>query len=213
MILYEDNHLLVVNKPAGMLTQGDKSGDINLLDMGKQYIKDKYNKPGNVFLGLVHRLDRPTSGVMVFARTSKAASRLSRYFRKHRIEKVYLALVEGIPPDEGSYIDFIKRDSVAGYVSDNPEDKKAGLEFRRLKTCGNISLVEIHLLTGRHHQIRIQFSHRGFPVVGDRRYGSSVTWQRGEIALHARDLTLLHPVSRKKMTFSAQAPENWKNFI
>lgn len=213
MILYEDNHLLVVNKPAGMLAQGDKSGDINILDMGKKYIKDKYKKPGNVFLGLVHRLDRPTSGVMVFARTSKAASRLSRYFRKHRIDKIYLALTEGIPPEEGMYSDYIRRHEIAGYVSDNPEDKKAELEFKRLKTSGNMSLMEIRLLTGRHHQIRIQFSHRGFPVVGDRRYGSFKAWQKGEIALHARDLTFLHPVSRERMTFTAPPPENWEPFI
>ncbi len=213
LILFEDNHLLVVSKPAGLLAQGDKTGDPNLLDIGKNYIKDRYNKPGNVFLGLVHRLDRPTSGVMVFARTSKAASRLSRYFRTHRIEKVYLALVEGVPPETGHYADYIKRDTIAGYVTNNPEDKKAELEFRRLKTSGNISMMEIRLLTGRHHQIRIQFSHRGFPVVGDRRYGSNINWQKGEIALHARDLVLCHPVSGELMTFTSPPPAKWDSII
>ncbi|MCD6234713.1 MAG: RluA family pseudouridine synthase [Candidatus Marinimicrobia bacterium] len=212
-ILYEDNHLLVVNKAPGVLSQGDISGDPNLLDMAKVYIKKKYNKPGNVFLGLVHRLDRPTSGVIVFARTSKAASRLSRYFRKHRIDKTYLALIEGIPPEKGTYTDYIRRDKIAGFVTDNPMDQSAELRFHRLKTLGDISLIEIDLLTGRHHQIRIQFSHRGHPVLGDRRYGSRRDWPGEGIALHAWKLTILHPVTREKMLFTASPPEMWTPFI
>jgi len=212
-ILYEDNHLLVVNKAPGVLSQGDISGDPNLLDMAKVYIKKKYNKPGNVFLGLVHRLDRPTSGVIVFARTSKAASRLSRYFRKHRIDKTYLALIEGIPPEKGTYSDYIRRDKIAGFVTDNPMDQSAELRFHRLKTLGDISLIEIDLLTGRHHQIRIQFSHRGHPVLGDRRYGSRRDWPGEGIALHAWKLTILHPVTREKMLFTASPPEMWTPFI
>jgi 23S rRNA pseudouridine1911/1915/1917 synthase len=212
-ILFEDNHLLVVNKPSGILSQGNISGDLNLLDMGKTFIKVKYNKPGNVFLGLVHRLDRPTSGVMVFARTSKAASRLSRYFRKHRIDKTYMALVQGTPPEEGTYCDYIRRDKIAGFVTQNPEDQSAELRFHRIKTVKDVSLMEIDLLTGRHHQIRIQFSHRGYPVLGDRRYGSNQNWPDSGIALHAWKLTVLHPVSRERMTFTAPLPEEWKSFI
>jgi len=212
-ILFEDNHLLVVNKASGLLSQGDISGDPNLLDMGKIYIKEKYDKPGNVFLGLVHRLDRPTSGVMVFARTSKAASRLSRYFRKHRINKTYLALVEGKPPEEGTYSDYIRRDKIAGFVTGDSRDQSAELHFRRRKTQEDVSLMEIDLRTGRHHQIRIQFSHRGYPVLGDRRYGSRHDWPGEGIALHAWKLTILHPVSREKMTFTAPPPATWKPFI
>ncbi|MGC9513140.1 MAG: RluA family pseudouridine synthase [Fidelibacterota bacterium] len=212
-ILFEDNHLLVVNKASGLLSQGDISGDPNLLDMGKSYIKEKYDKPGNVFLGLVHRLDRPTSGVMVFARTSKAASRLSRYFRKHRINKTYLALVEGKPPEEGTYSDYIRRDKIAGFVTGDSRDQSAELRFRRRKTREDVSLMEIDLLTGRHHQIRIQFSHRGYPVLGDRRYGSRHDWPGEGIALHAWKLTIFHPVSREKMTFTAPPPAMWTPFI
>lgn len=212
-ILFEDNHLLVVNKPPGVLSQGDISGNPNLLDMGKATIKEKYNKPGNVFLGLVHRLDRPTSGVMVFARTSKAASRLSRYFRKRRIDKTYMALVQGTPPEEGTYSDYIRRDKIAGFVTQNPEDQSAELRFRRLKTTNDVSLIEIDLLTGRHHQIRVQFSHRGFPVLGDRRYGSNRVWPGEGIALHALKLSILHPVTREKMTFTAPLPDEWIPFI
>lgn len=164
-------------------------------------------------MGLVHRLDRPTSGVMVFARTSKAASRLSRYFRKHRIDKTYLALIEGIPPEKGTYTDYIRRDKIAGFVTDNPMDQSAELRFHRLKTLGDISLIEIDLLTGRHHQIRIQFSHRGHPVLGDRRYGSRRDWPGEGIALHAWKLTILHPVTREKMLFTASPPEMWTPFI
>jgi len=205
--------MLVVNKAPGLLSQGDISGDPNLLDMGKIYIKEKYDKPGNVFLGLVHRLDRPTSGVMVFARTSKAASRLSRYFRKHRINKTYLALVEGKPPEEGTYSDYIRRDKIAGFVTGDSRDQSAELHFRRRKTQEDVSLMEIDLLTGRHHQIRIRFLHHGHCVFGDRRCGSRRDWSSDGIAFHPWKLTILHPVSPKKMIFTASPPDTWTPFI
>ena len=203
-VIYIDNHLLVVRKPSGMLAQGDRTGDRSLLEYGKAYVKAAFNKPGDAFLGLVHRLDRPTSGVMVFARTSKAAARLSEQFRARRIGKIYWALVEGKTPREGRMADTLLRAGPSSRVSDRGQE--AVLGFRRLRFERGISWVEVRPKTGRHHQIRVQFAHRGHPVVGDFRYGASIGFPEKSLALHARALTLLHPTRKEEMTFTA-APE------
>ena len=203
-VIYIDNHLLVVRKPAGMLVQGDRTGDRSLLEYGKAYVKAAFNKPGDAFLGLVHRLDRPTSGVMVFARTSKAAARLSEQFRAHRIGKNYWALVEGKTPREGRMVDTLLRAGRSSKVSDRGQE--AVLGFRRLRFERGISWVEVRPKTGRHHQIRVQFAHRGHPVVGDFRYGARTGFPEKSLALHARALTLSHPTRKEEMTFTA-APE------
>ncbi len=203
-VIYVDNHLLVVRKPAGTLVQGDRTGDVSLLEYGKAYVKAAFNKPGDAFLGLVHRLDRPTSGVMVFARTSKAAARLSEQFRAQTIGKVYWALVQGKTPREGRMADALLRSGPSSKVSDRGQE--ASLGFRRLGFERGISWVEVRPGTGRHHQIRVQFAHRGHPVLGDFRYGSRIGFPKKSLALHARTLTLLHPTRKEEMTFSA-APE------
>ncbi len=203
-VIYIDNHLLVVRKPSGMLAQGDRTGDRSLLEYGKAYVKAAFNKPGDAFLGLVHRLDRPTSGVMVFARTSKAAARLSEQFRARRIGKVYWALVEGKTPREGRMVDTLLRAGPSSTVSERGQE--AVLGFRRLRFERGISWVEVRPKTGRHHQIRVQFAHRGHPVVGDFRYGASIGFPEKSLALHARALTLSHPTRKEEMTFTA-APE------
>ena len=203
-VIYIDNHLLVVRKPSGMLAQGDRTGDRSLLEYGKAYVKAAFNKPGDAFLGLVHRLDRPTSGVMVFARTSKAAARLSEQFRARRIGKIYWALVEGKTPREGRMVDTLLRAGPSSTVSERGQE--AVLGFRRLRFERGISWVEVRPKTGRHHQIRVQFAHRGHPVVGDFRYGARIGFPEKSLALHARALTLSHPTRKEEMTFTA-APE------
>ncbi len=213
-IIYQDNHLFVVEKPAGMLVQGDKSGDKSLLDHVKSYIKMEFNKPGNVYLGLVHRLDRPVSGVIVLARTSKAASRLSEQFRQKKVKKVYWALVKGKIRDQGELKDFIQRMGVNSKISKKQNGKSAELSFRRLQYSHGLSLVEINLGTGRHHQIRIQLSNIGYPIIGDFRYGSKEVFPQKTLALHARSITIQHPVTKKIMTFSATLEKTWpKSFL
>ncbi len=206
-VIYMDNHLLVVRKPAGMLVQGDRTGNISLLDYGKAYVKAAFNKPGDAFLGLVHRLDRPTSGVVVFARTSKAAARLSEQFRTQRVGKIYWALVEGKTPREGRMADRLLRAGPSSKISDN--GREAVLGFRRLRFEQGISWVEIRPKTGRHHQIRVQFAHRGHPVLGDLRYGARIGFPEKSLALHARALTLSHPTRREEMTFEAALEAFW----
>ena len=211
-ILYLDNHLFVVNKKAGLLVQGDKTGDTTLLELCKAYLKKVYQKPGNVFLALVHRLDRPTSGVVVFGRTSKAASRLSEQFREHKIKKIYWALVRGCLPEQGEMQDFLLRKEQKSFtVSEN--GKSAALCYKRLAFQNDISLVEIEMKTGRHHQIRVQFSSRGFPIIGDFKYGSKTKFPNGNLALHARSVTLFHPVTKETMTFQANPDKCWNSFI
>lgn len=208
-VLYEDNHLLVVVKPACVPVQADESGDPALLDLCKEYIKKKYNKPGNVFLGLVHRLDRPVSGVIVFARTSKAASRLSNQFRKHDTKKSYLALCEGSLKKQATLIDYLERKERHSFVSTKAKGKQAELSYHLLKSEKNINMIEIDLKTGRHHQIRVQFSSRGNSLLGDFRYGSKVKFPNKSIALHSHQLTIFHPTSKKELTFTAEPPLNW----
>ena len=208
-ILYEDNHLLVVHKPAGQLVQGDQTGRISLLEEAKTWIKRTHRKPGNVFLGLVHRLDRTTSGVLVLARTSKAAARLSEEFRQHRPEKIYWALVEGETANHDTWVDRLERKPYSTVVVNAPAGKEARLNFRRLNYMQGVSLVEIHLETGRYHQIRAQFGHRGMPIIGDRRYGSKKPFAFDSIALHAHSLKFRHPTLREEMSFSAPPGKDW----
>ena len=210
-VIYEDNHLLVLRKPAGVLVQGDRTGDISLLAMAKEYIKEKYQKPGEVYLGLVHRLDRPVSGVVVLARTSKAASRLSEQFKKREIRKIYWALVEGKVPETGIFHDQVRRGGHRSRVlEDTEEGQSARLNYRLCKYTGGISWVEIDLGTGRHHQIRAQFAHRGFPLLGDFRYGSHIKFPERSIALLARSITVSHPISHEEMTFTAEPEDYWQ---
>ena len=212
-VIYCDNHLLVLNKPAGILIQRDKTGDSSLLEYAKSYIKNKYNKPGNVYLGLVHRLDRPVSGVVVFARTSKAASRLSKQFKERSTEKIYTAIVEGEIPAEGDWLDKVARRGVTSYIAKGGEGSPADLHFTRLSYKDGFSLVRIRLGTGRHHQIRIQFASRGYSIVGDFRYGSSLKFGDRAIALHSSSLSITHPTTKEEMTFTAKPAANWQSYF
>ena len=201
-ILYEDNHILVVVKPYNVLSQKDDTGDIDMLSMIKNYLKEKYQKPGNVYLGLVHRLDRPVGGIMVFAKTSKAASRLSKEVVNHELKKTYLAIVHGTAlKEKDTFIDYlVKRSDNNSYITDSKEGKLSKLDYKVIEKNkkNNLSLVEINLITGRHHQIRVQFSSRGYSLYGDQRYGSS---DRKQIALFAYKLEFVHPVKRERMLF------------
>ena len=208
-VLYEDNHLLVVEKPANVPVQADASGDEDLLTACKGYIKDKYQKPGEVYLGLVHRLDRPVGGVMVFARTSKAAARLTEQFSAHKARKRYAAIVEGAAPAEGRLTDYLFKNESTNTTSVVPEDtpgsKQAKLSFRTLAREKGLSLLDVDLQTGRPHQIRVQLSHAGFPIHGDQRYNPNA--RVGEqIRLWAYALTIAHPTLKEEMTFYALPP-------
>jgi 23S rRNA pseudouridine1911/1915/1917 synthase len=212
-VLFEDNHCLAVEKPAGLLTMGDHTGEPTLVDAARDYLRQKYHKPGNVFVGVVHRLDRPVSGVVLFARTSKGASRLSEQFRVRSVEKTYLALVEGnVSPAEGVLENRLVKDRSRNVVSVVEEGDDAGqdcvLSYRRLKKVGAFTLVEIRPQTGRGHQIRVQLASRGWPIVGDRKYGSK-TAAAGFIALHAASLTIAHPISRETITMKCDPPPHW----
>lgn len=209
-IIYLDNHLLVLNKKGGLLVQGDRSGDSTLLEEAKNYLKVEFKKPGNVFLGPVHRIDRPVSGVVLFARTSKAASRLSEQFRNGTPEKRYLAIVKGKTPDEGRWEDMLARKGATSYITDDGSGKSSSLSFRRLFYGEGCSLVEIKLETGRHHQIRVQFASRGFPILGDFRYGNKESFGNKTIALHAYSLTISHPILNNSMEFKAAPGKEWE---
>ena len=200
--LYEDNHLLIAVKPPMVPTQADASGDMDFLSQCKDYIRRKYGKPGNVYLGLVHRLDRPAAGVMAFARTSKAAARLARQMAEGAFEKTYLAVVHGRPEREGRYIDWLSKDAASNTVravAEGAGAKRAELVYRVRETRDGLSLVEIRLLTGRPHQIRVQFSSRGFPLYGDCKYGVG---ERDGLALYSHKIALLHPTKGERMEFS-----------
>lgn len=209
-ILYEDNHLLVVVKPPNVLSQGDRTGDRDMLTMLKEYIKVTYNKPGNVYLGLVHRLDRPVGGVMVFAKTSKAASRLSEQVRHNQFGKEYLAVVWGHPSRlEGSLRDYLVKDRRSNMVKvthpQEPGAKEAWLDYKVVDMAKEWSLLRIHLHTGRAHQIRVQLSTAGYPIVGDQRYGLRGE-PRMQIGLWAESLSLVHPTTKEVLKFTAQLP-------
>ena len=214
-VLYEDNHIIVVVKPNNVLSQSDNTNDLDMLTMIKEYLKKKYNKPGNVYLGLVHRLDRPVSGVMVFAKTSKAASRLSRQVQEHIFKKTYLAVVKNNDiEDNGEYIDYlIKLDNNSSKVVDKEKGKYCKLVYTVLERNKNddLALVRVNLETGRHHQIRVQFAHHGHVLYGDQRYG---TQDNKQIALHAYMLEFIHPVTKEKMTFMKNVPNGgiWSKF-
>ncbi|MCF7885830.1 MAG: RluA family pseudouridine synthase [Candidatus Marinimicrobia bacterium] len=209
-VIFEDNHLLVVNKPGGVLTQADSTGDRSIQEIGKQYLKEKYNKPGNVFLALMSRIDRPASGVIVMARTSKAASRLTQQFKQSTPRKIYYAIVEGEIPPKGKLFDKIYRRGATSYISEKiNKGKVAKLDYRKLDYAKGKSLVRINLLTGRHHQIRVQFAYREHYLLGDFRYGSKIKFPHRTIALHARELTIIHPTKKEPLTFSSDIPEYW----
>lgn len=211
-ILYEDNHLMIVNKKPGEIVQGDKTGDIPLVESLKEYIKERDNKPGNVFLGVVHRLDRPVGGVVIFAKTSKALSRLNEMLREGRIHKTYWALTRGLPePAEGElkhYITTVERNNKS-YASATPKAgaKEARLRYRLLGQGDNFNLLEINLLTGRKHQIRVQLSAIGCPIRGDLKYGDRRSNPDGNISLLARSIEFEHPVSHTPISVTAPLPD------
>ena len=211
-VLYEDNHIIVVEKPVNVLSQGDSTGDVDLLSMVKSYIKEKYNKPGDAYIGLIHRLDRPVGGVMVFARSSKAASRLNKQFNEHSIVKKYLAIVHGKVNNSGTLKDkLLKLEDGNTIVSD--KGKEAVLDYKLIKYLKDedLSLVEVNLKTGRHHQIRVQFASRGFPLVGDQRYG---TLDKEQICLYSYYLEFVHPVKKETMIFKLKpSGKYWNLFI
>ena len=213
-VIYEDNHLIVVFKPCNILSQADKTGDICMLSMVKNYLKEKYSKPGNVYTGLVHRLDRPVSGLMVFAKTSKAASRLSEVIRNNEMTKGYLAVVRGyLPNKKGELVNYLTKDNDNNaVVTSNELGKKAVLEYELLKEIDDLSLVKINLITGRHHQIRIQFAHLGHPLYGDQRYGLK---DNKQIALYSNYLSFPHPITKEVLEFEKKMPKGniWANFV
>ena len=218
-VLCEDGPVLAVNKPAGLLTLGAVPGVPTLERQVKQFLKEKYNKPGNVYLGVPHRLDRPASGVVVFARNSKAAARLAEQFRERDVRKVYWALVERAPdPPEGELVDWLQKAPDQAHVAVVPPETGGAREARlRYRTLHNGALIEIELLTGRTHQIRVQLATRGWPIVGDIQYGAKTRLSFGPaadlrdepIALHARSLTILHPIRYEPLTITAPLPANW----
>ncbi|QTD38801.1 RluA family pseudouridine synthase [Polaribacter batillariae] len=210
-VLFEDNHLIIVNKRAGDITQGDKTGDTPLSDVVKEYIKDKFNKPGNVFLGTVHRLDRPTSGIIIFARTSKALERLNKMLRKKTIKKTYWAIVKNTPKKQSdTLINFLKKNPKNNksfvYKKEIEGCKKAILHYKVLKKLDHYCLLEIDLETGRHHQIRTQLAHIGSPIKGDLKYGFDRSNKDGSISLHARKINFMHPVTKKEINVLAPTP-------
>ena len=210
-VLFEDNHLLIVNKKSGDIVQGDKTGDKPLSDVVKEYIKEKYNKPGEVFLGVVHRLDRPTSGIIIFARTSKALERLNKMLRERTISKTYWAVVKNTPlKEKDSLIHFLKKNPKNNkstvFTKETDASKKAILHYSVIKKLDNYSLLEIDLETGRHHQIRAELAYIGSPIKGDLKYGASRSNKDGSIHLHARKISFTHPVSKENILFLAPIP-------
>lgn len=212
-VIYEDNHILIVAKKAGEIVQGDKTGDTPLSDMAKAYVKEKYHRPGNVFVGVVHRLDRPVSGLVCFARTSKALSRLCAMFASHeQVRKTYWALVRKRPPqDEGTLVNWLTRDTrrnmAKAYDHEVPHSKKAVLDYRLLATTDRYFLLEVNLHTGRHHQIRCQLAHMGCIIKGDLKYGAPRSNPDGSISLHARRICMEHPVNHQLIDVIAPVPE------
>jgi 23S rRNA pseudouridine1911/1915/1917 synthase len=216
-IIYEDNHIIVAEKPRGVLSQEDKTGDEDILTILKKYIKDKYNKPGNVFLGLVHRLDRSVGGVMVFARTSKAASRISEQIRNREFKKTYLAVVSGLIEDKANemqdYLIKNPKNNTSSVVNERVSGaKKAILNYQVLESKENKTMVKINLQTGRHHQIRVQFSSRGYPLIGDIKYEGKnykKSNERQGLALWSYEINFLHPTEKRQLTFRCEPPDQY----
>lgn len=212
-VLYEDNHIIVVNKRAGDIVQGDKTGDKPLSDVVKEYIAEKYNKPGNVYLGTVHRLDRPTTGLVIFAKTSKVLPRLNKLFVSKNISKTYWALVKNQPEKESdSLTHWLKKNhknnKSKAHINQVPDSKKAILHYKTIKTLDNYFLLEVNLETGRHHQIRVQLSNIGSPIKGDLKYGFDRSNKDASISLHARNIKFVHPVSKIELDITAPLPKD-----
>lgn len=211
-VLHEDNHVIIVNKRVGDIVQGDKTGDKPLSEVVKSYIKEKYNKPGNVYLGVVHRLDRPTSGIVLFSKTSKALPRLNKLFQQKDAKKTYWAVVKNRPPkDKDILVHYLKRNPKQNksfaHKNEVPDSKKAIMEYRILKELNNYFLLEIDLQTGRHHQIRSQLSAIGCPIKGDLKYGFDRSNKDAGIHLHARKLEFIHPVKNEPLNVIADVPD------
>lgn len=212
-VLYEDNHIIIVNKRAGDIVQGDKTGDVPLSDVVKDYLKERYNKPGNVYLGTVHRLDRPTTGLVIYAKTSKALPRLNKLFQSKEIKKTYWAIVKNRPPKgEGTLVNWLvknpKNNKSAVYNSEVENGKKAILHYKILKALDNYFLLEITLETGRHHQIRAQLASIGCPIKGDLKYGFDRSNKDASIHLHARHIEFVHPVKKEVLSIGAPLPHD-----
>ena len=218
-VLYEDNHLIIVNKAASEIVQGDKTGDKPMSETVKDYLKKKYNKPGNVFCGVTHRLDRPTSGIVVFAKTSKALTRLNKMFKDDEVEKVYWAIVQNRPRKDSETLTHYlikneKTNKSTAYETEMPNTKKAILHYSLIAQSDNYFLLQVNLETGRHHQIRVQLSKIGCPIKGDLKYGAKRSNRDGSISLHARGISFIHPVSLTKVEVIAPVPEDplWRAF-
>jgi len=212
-VLYEDNHIIAINKRVGDIVQGDKTGDKPLSDVVKEYIKDKYDKPGDVFLGVVHRLDRPTTGIVVFARTSKALTRLNDLFKNRETQKTYWAVVKNTPSKASdTLVHYLKRNEKSNtskaHTKEVPDSKKASLSYKVIRQMDNYWALEIELHTGRHHQIRSQLSAIGSPIKGDLKYGFDRSNPDGGIHLHARRLEFVHPVSKENIIITAPVPDD-----
>jgi 23S rRNA pseudouridine1911/1915/1917 synthase len=212
-VLFEDNHIIIVNKRAGDIVQGDKTGDQPLSDVVKDYIKDKYNKPGNVYLGVVHRLDRPTTGIVLFSKTSKALPRLNKLFAEKKAKKTYWALVKNAPLKlQDTLIHWLKKNpknnKTTAFSNDTGDSKKAILHYKTLKQLDNYYLIEIELETGRHHQIRAQLASIGCPIKGDLKYGFDRSNKDASISLHARQLQFMHPVTKNEISIIADLPDD-----
>lgn len=217
-VIYEDNHLIAINKKSGDISQGDKTGDLPLSNFIKNYLKKKYNKLGNVFLGLIHRIDRPTSGVLVFAKTSKALARMNKLFRENKIQKTYWAVVKNPTPNiEGTLKNYLSKNNKKNksYVTKNNNGKLSELEYKTIKKLNNYYFLEIKPKTGRHHQIRVQLSNIGCPIKGDLKYGDKRSNKDQSIHLHAREIEFIHPVSKEVIKISAATPSDviWDSII
>lgn len=216
-VVYEDNHIIIVNKTASEIVQGDKTGDTPLSETVKEYLKEKYQKPGNVFIGVTHRLDRPVSGLVLFAKTSKALSRLNEMFKRGEVQKTYWAVVKNRPPqEEGTLSHWMvrneKQNKSYAYDKEKPGSKHAILNYRLIAASNNYFLLEVDLKTGRHHQIRCQLSKMGCPIKGDLKYGFARSNTDGSICLHARRISFVHPVSKEQITVEAPLPPSFKMF-
>ncbi len=217
-IVYEDNHLIIVNKSAGELSQSDYTKDLSLVDKVKNYIKNKYKKPGNVYLGLVNRLDRPTSGLVIFSKTSKSLARMNKLLKERKIKKIYHAVTEKSPnPKKGTLINFLKKNQIKNksfIVNENElKSKKAILHYTLIKKLKNFFLIEIMLETGRHHQIRSQLANIGCVIKGDVKYGAKRANKDKSICLHAKNIEFIHPITKAKISLDANPPESniWSN--